>query len=73
MTTADFPGARVIDAGVAVMVAPPAFDELVTEVVYRWLVVPKFFTVTVFLETTVVAPTGTTPHVTEVCSGSWVL
>ena len=40
VTTADFPGARVIDAGVAVMVAPPDVDELDTEVVYRWLVEP---------------------------------
>ena len=55
------------------MVAPPAVDELDTEVVYRWLVEPKFFTVTVFFATTVVAPTGTMPQVTEVCSGSCVL
>ena len=73
VTTADFPAARVIDAGVAVMVAPPAVEELDTEVVYRWLVVPKFFTVTVFLRTTGASPTGTIPQVTEVSSGFCVL
>src|SRR5450830_681536 len=72
VTCAVLPGRTVTRLGLAVIVAPPAVVAPSNDVVYVRDREPVFWIVTVFSSTTVVAPTGTMPKVTDTRSGASV-